>query len=88
MEIDNYNKVNNNNNSFYNNSYNETVSTDTDLAISSITNNKYDLINESFSKYDETLEYIQTQNKKTVVNKLQDYLNNSTLFVKSFIIKY
>ena len=79
MEINNYkkNKLNNTFNNYY---YNE--SSGSDINMSQTSNNKYDFINESFSKYDENIDYIQQQNNSnSVVNKIHSFI------VKSFIKK-
>ena len=87
IEIDNC-KLDKTVDSFYNHSYNETdssMSTKPDLNLSTLSKNKYDFIDESFSKYDESIEYIQKQNESKIINNIYNYLNNSTLFVKSLI---
>lgn len=64
-------------------SYNEYSSDDLDYT--EPIDERYDMINESFSAYDESLEFIQNQNKTTIKNDIYNYFSNSSLYVKSLV---
>ena len=86
FEIDNIKEKKNNTKNYIDNlQYSNNIFNLDDTTIKK----KYDYIEESFSNYDENSEYIQKQNdvnkSSIIMNNLYSYLNNSTLYIKSFV---